>query len=140
MQRPSPQTNISTGNFPAPVGYQFMPQASGGVQVMPGGNAPAMRPTYSFLPVNQDDINQRMAADQDTWRRNNPNLASCNYPGLDLYGTGNAHGAGNCEASCPDGQRWRSDNQRCECKGSTHWCEAKGKCQNLFEYMFCPSR
>jgi hypothetical protein len=104
--------NISTGNIPPPVGFQIMPASGSG-----STNVSSMRPTYSFLAVNQDDINERIAADQDTWRKNNPTAESCRYPGLDLYGTGSRLGARNCEAEagCTGGRVWVPSSSQCEC-------------------------
>jgi hypothetical protein len=113
MQKARKSTkNISTGNIPPPVGFQIMPASGSG-----GTNVSAMRPTYSFLPVNQDDINERIAADQDTWRKNNPTADSCRYPGIDLYGAGARLGGRSCEAEagCQGGRVWVSSSKQCEC-------------------------
>jgi hypothetical protein len=122
MQRSRPQSNISTGNIPPPVGFQIMP-ASGGSS----SNASSMRPTYAFLPVDQSDINQRMAADQVTWRNNNQKAFACEYPGIDLYGTGNHLGARNCtqEAGCTGGRVFKTSSSQCECPDG-FWAETKG--------------
>jgi hypothetical protein len=80
-------------------------------------NASSLRPTYGFLPVDQSDINRRLAEDQDTWRKNNPEAESCRYPGLDLYGTGNHLGGRSCEqeAGCTGGRVFNDSSKKCEC-------------------------
>jgi hypothetical protein len=112
MQRSRPQSNITTGNIPPPVGFQIMPASGGG-----SSNAPSMRPSYSFLPVDQSDVNKRLAEDQDTWRKNNPDAESCRYPGLDIYGTGNHFGGRSCEseAGCTGGRVFNDKSKQCEC-------------------------
>jgi hypothetical protein len=121
MQKPKQQANISTGNLQAPVGFQIQPASGSG-----NTNAPAMRPTYSFLPVDQSDINQRLDADQKTWRSNNPYASSCLYPGLDLYGANQPIGARNCtaEAGCAGGRVWVEKSKQCECPDG-YWANMK---------------
>ena len=112
MQKARKSTkNISTGNIPPPVGFQIMPASGSG-----GTNVSAMRPTYSFLAVNQDDINERIAADQEKWRQSNRTAQSCEYPGIDLFGTGSRIGHKDCTAErCSGGRVWVSSSSQCEC-------------------------
>ena len=130
MQRPRRKANITTGKIPPPVGFQIMPASGGG-----SSNAPSMRPTYSFLPVDQSDINKRLAADQTTWRANNPDAQACRYPGLDLYGQGQGIGARHCESefNCSNGQIYVEKNNRCECPSGWAWNDWAGKCTSTAE-------
>ena len=124
---------IGTTKFSPPVGFQIAPSAPAGG----GTNVAAMRPTFSFLAANADEINKRIYEGKLAWRAANPSLPENQFPGIpSLYGGGGKMGAGT-DANrppglpvdgCPGGQRYRSDNQRCECPGATYWCDKTSTC------------
>jgi hypothetical protein len=70
--------NISMGQIPPAVGYQIAPAAPAGGLT----NVAAMRPTFSFLPYNQDLVNKREYEDKAQWRRDNPTAPDSQYPGM----------------------------------------------------------
>lgn len=134
---------ITPRKFSPPVGFQIAPAAPAGG----GSNAPAMRPTFAFLPTNEDTIDQKIYEGKLAWRAKNPSLPEDQFPGIpDLYGGSGVMGKGshadqapNPDGSpkegCPGGQRWRSDNQRCECPGSDKWCNRRGRCVSFIDYV-----
>lgn len=66
------------GQIPPAVGYQIAPAAPAGGLT----NVAAMRPTFSFLPYNQDLVNKREYEDKAQWRRDNPSAPDSQYPGM----------------------------------------------------------
>ena len=76
---------IASSQFKPTVGYSpatIIPAAPAGG----GTNAAAMRATFAFLPVNQDEINKREYADHAQWRANNKEAPDSDYPGISLFG------------------------------------------------------
>jgi hypothetical protein len=117
------------------MGFQIAPSAPAGG----GTNAVAMRPTFSFLPVDEDAIERKIYEGKLAWRAANPSAPEDQFPGIpDLFGGSGMMGAGTSATPkpivCPGGQRWREDNQRCECPGTDKWCNRKNKCVSILEY------
>lgn len=126
---------VGPRKFSPPVGFQIAPSAPAGG----GTNVAAMRPTFAFLPTNEDAIEQKIYEGKLDWRAKNPTLPEDQFPGIpDLYGGSGMMGAGSSGTPqpdkpvvCPEGQRWRSDNQRCECAGATYWCNKQQRCVDI---------
>lgn len=78
LSRRKRKGNISMGKLPPPVGFQIIPASAGG-----GTNAAAMRPTFSFLAVNQDEVNKRIYAAKAKWLSLNPSKTEKDWPGMD---------------------------------------------------------
>ena len=70
--------NITMGQMPQAVGYQIAPAAPAGGLT----NVAAMRPTFSFLPYNQDLVSKREYEDKAQWRRDNPTAPDSQYAGM----------------------------------------------------------
>jgi hypothetical protein len=139
MKRRQVKKNISTGQMPRPVGFQIAPVAP--PQVVPAStsgssNVAAIRSTFAFLPYNADEVNKRIFAAKAAWKAKNQSKDDSEFPGMkDLYGTGNIIGAGAkflerqaIAKTCANGQVYVESNNRCECPGSTLWCDVRGKC------------
>jgi hypothetical protein len=81
-RKKSKARNVTLGKQPPAVGFQVMPS-----QASPFTNTASMRPTYSFLPYDQDLVNQRNFQDKLNWLKNNPGKQEKDYPGPpDLWG------------------------------------------------------
>jgi hypothetical protein len=139
MKRRQVKKNISTGQMPAPMGFRTASATP--PQIVPGStsgssNVAAIRSTFAFLPYNADEVNKRIFAAKVLWQQNNPDKAEDEFPGMkDLYGTGDVSGAGSkflerqkIAKTCSNGQVYVEKNNRCECPGSTLWCDVRGKC------------
>jgi hypothetical protein len=95
--------NISMGKLPPPVGFQIMPASAGG-----GTNAAAMRPTYAFLPANQDEMNKRIYAAKKEFLTLNQSKSEADFPGMpDLYGQKKE------PASTPDNDKYKIGFNKC---------------------------
>ena len=126
LSRRKRKGNISMGKLPPPVGFQIMPASAGG-----GTNAAAMRPTFSFLQTNADELNKRIYTAKASWLSLNPTKGDADFIGIDdPYGTRQKLGVGANvlaqqaldaeKATCSGGQIWASWNNRCECPNGTH--------------------
>jgi hypothetical protein len=77
---------IASSQFKPTVGYSpatIIPAAPAGG----GTNAAAMRATFAFLPVNQDEIKKREYTDKAEWRAKNKEAPESDYPGMaSLFG------------------------------------------------------
>jgi hypothetical protein len=150
MKVRKPKQTIMAGKLQPPVGFKTNVFSPTVVPAAPAGsstNAGAMRPNYAFLPYNADEVNRRIYVGKLDWMSKNPGQKEDQFPGIpDLFGTNTKIGAGKSPlppppadgspiGGCPGGQRWRSDNQRCECPGSDKWCDGKGGCVSALTYM-----
>lgn len=83
LSRRKRKGNISMGKLPPPVGFQIIPASAAA-----GTNAASMRPTFSFLASNADELNKRISNAQVQWKLKNPTMPDESFPGIaDPYGT-----------------------------------------------------
>lgn len=108
---------VGPSKFSPPVGFQIAPAAPAGG----GTNVPAMRPTFAFLPYNQDAFNKFVSDEQLKVRAENPTLAAEDFPGVqNPYGTG----------IIPETVGTRTNlNQLCSNKGGRVWVQKSKQCE-----------